>query len=319
MNFTGAIERVETENDVLLGAFTAVMPTKRPDVYMPDFLGTIEMQSKQPACGAHSGQSFVQILKNWFRGSPKFLWKEIKKIDGFAPEDGTSMPAIFKTLKNIGICSYSLLPNDTSVTLAEYTDPSAITPEMEKDASNNKTGVYGFTFNPNMEQIKQAIYDHKAVILLLRIGAEWWTTKDGVSSWQEKDILPLRSDHAIGSGHFVTAFAYDEKYIYFANEWSTAWGKNGIGYFTEDYVPRCVEIGTLVDIEAHKYIFTKTLKYGDKNSDVRMLQVKLGMPTKYQTGNFLEHTLQAVKDFQLKNGLKVDGIVGPKTNDCLNK
>lgn len=311
--FTGAIERVQKAEDVLIGSF---ITATRPDTFMPNFTGVIEDQKQTPSCGAHAGQSVKQILES-FEGSPEYLWKKIKLIDGIPPESGTTMDAIFKVLQKTGITSITLMPNNSLQSVKDYTDPSTISPAMDSEAQNHKVGPYAFTFNPTLEQLKQAIYDHKAVIMLLRVGAEWWRDKTNTfSTWQEKDILPLRTDIPITSGHFVTAFAYDENYIYFINEWSDAWGKKGLGYFGADYMPRCVEIGTTVNLETSKYIFSKTLKLGSTGFDVKQLQTKLGIVA---DGIFGPHTADAVRAFQASHGLTADGVVGPLTNIELNK
>lgn len=59
-----------------------------------------------------------------------------------------------------------------------------------------------------------------------------------------------------------------------------------------------------------------TVKQGSKGSDVATLQTKLNELDNYglvADGTFGAKTETAVKDFQKKNGLTVDGIVGPKT------
>lgn len=305
----GAIEREQNLSDFHLGALS---PTPAPAIYMPDYTMPIEMQAQQPACGSHAG-SVVENFYNKFRVSPEYLWKKIKLIDGFPISAGTSMDAIMKVLQKNGVCSFDLLPNNPNVSLESYADPSVITPQMDSDASTRKLGTYAFQFNPSFQDIKNAIYNHGAVIMLLRVGQEWW-----VPSWAEKDILPLKTDQSISSGHFVTAFAYDEKYIYFVNSWSDAWGRKGIGYFGEDYAPRCVEIGTIVKTT---YTFTKLLKQGMSGTDVGMLQKKLkdlGFFNVSITSYFGSITKQAVEKFQKAHNLTPDGIVGPLTNAVLN-
>jgi len=312
IHFNGAIEKEPTEQDVLLGSFTQ---SSRPDVYMPDFLGIIEMQGKRPACGAHSGQSLKQVLSN-FRGSPRFLWNKIKQIDGYGASAGTDMLSIMKSLKNNGICFFDLIGNDVTLSDSDYANPT-ISNDINDEAKLHKIDTYAFEWNPTFESLKQAIYDHKAVIMLLRVGAEWWTKDNNLgNSWEEKDILPLRTNVPITSGHFVVAFAYDEKYIYFINEWSDTWGKKGIGYFGKEYMPRCIQIGTAVDLETTKYIFIKTLKFGSKGFDVKQLQKKLNLK---DDGIFGKDTKLAVQGFQLTNHLVADGIVGPLTIKELNK
>ena len=53
------------------------------------------------------------------------------------------------------------------------------------------------------------------------------------------------------------------------------------------------------------------LKRGDNNENVKLMQEKLGISP--AVTNFGPKTEEAVKAFQLKNGLTPDGIVGPKT------
>lgn len=55
-------------------------------------------------------------------------------------------------------------------------------------------------------------------------------------------------------------------------------------------------------------------KKGDKGEHVRSIQRLLNVPV---DGDFGPTTLAAVKKFQVKNGLSVDGIVGPKTLEKL--
>lgn len=53
------------------------------------------------------------------------------------------------------------------------------------------------------------------------------------------------------------------------------------------------------------------LKRGDNNENVKLMQEKLGISP--AVTNFGPKTEEAVKAFQLKNGLKADGVVGPIT------
>lgn len=61
------------------------------------------------------------------------------------------------------------------------------------------------------------------------------------------------------------------------------------------------------------------LKRGDKGPAVRLLQEKLNQQGAHlrPDGDFGSKTEQEVRNFQLKRGLKPDGIVGPKTRKAL--
>lgn len=66
---------------------------------------------------------------------------------------------------------------------------------------------------------------------------------------------------------------------------------------------------------------TKVLREGMKDEEVKILQEKLkyeGLYIGTIDGNFGPATLKAVKAFQGRNSLDVDGIVGPKTREVLN-
>lgn len=79
------------------------------------------------------------------------------------------------------------------------------------------------------------------------------------------------------------------------------------GYFAED-------------IHTPPPVFTKTLKQGMWNAEVKTLQTLLNQEINaglVTDGVFGPKTLIAVKSFQSQHGLDVDGLVGPKTQAVL--
>ena len=313
----GAIDQQQKESDFELGALATAEPI--PESYMTPYTGEIEHQHKIPCCGANAGD-YIKNIQEKRRHSPAYLWKAIKLVDGFPPQDGTTMDAIFKVLQKRGICDFSLLPNDATVSLQEYTDPKKLTPEMDVDALNSRIGAYAFQWRPTFENLKRAIYENKAVLILLRIGQEWWTP-----SWREADILPLKAKTPATSGHFVVAIGYDKEYIYFLNGWGKTWGRNGIGYFGEDYMSRCDQMGTCFDYtEKAPYVFKRTMKVGMKGTDVGVLQQILKdkgyfPSTQKITSYFGSITKESVETFQKEHALVADGIVGKLTQAALIK
>jgi len=128
----GGISRPKDKRDFKLGQYQA--PTYIPKYYETDVSKVKKLyQAQWPACGAHAGAHFKEIQEKDGNLSPCFLWNKIKEIDGFPPKVGTDMRSIFKTLKSNGVCDYSLLPNDYSLTLANYTHRN-ITQKMLDDA-----------------------------------------------------------------------------------------------------------------------------------------------------------------------------------------
>ena len=81
-------------------------------------------------------------------------------------------------------------------------------------------------------------------------------------------------------------------------------------------------INTVAPAVTPSYIFTLSLKYGDKGKDVLELQkalVKLGFLSATPNGNYGPATRSAVKKFQVENNVLQTGNVGPYTRDALNK
>ncbi|MGB9762629.1 MAG: peptidoglycan-binding protein, partial [Minisyncoccia bacterium] len=65
------------------------------------------------------------------------------------------------------------------------------------------------------------------------------------------------------------------------------------------------------------YCFSTYLKLGMKSDEVKKLQLALGITP--ASGYFGPLTLQAVKQFQTRNGIKATGYVGPLTVKALNE
>lgn len=314
----GAIERPQKVSDITIGSATAPIPI--PDTYMPEYVKYTDMQSQVPCCGAGAGKSLKEVFKN-IEGNPehlsmKCLWDEIKSFDNVPYDSGTTLIAIMQALQKFGVSSEVLCPtNCVGADPTAFTASSNLTPEIVSDAATNKIDLgYAFEWSPTLADIKSAIFNHKAVIMLMRVGAEFWTGKDGVSSWQEKDILPLQTTFPVQSGHFVTAYGYDTEYIYFYNQWSDTWGREGIGYFGSDYISRVAEIGTAIDLAKVQLI--AVLQIGSRGSAVSLLQKRLNIAI---DGIFGPKTKMAVEAFQHANRLVPDGVVGLLTNEELNK
>lgn len=317
----GGIARVPDARDIHLGAVGA--PTSYPAVYKPDIsMFPTHHQHKLPTCGANA---FVWLEERMRGGqyTPRYSWIADKAIDGFALEDGTDMLSIFRVGKNRGVCDNILLPDDSTQELQAYSNPGVITSVMDNNAKTKTFDSYGFIHFPSFEQIKEEIYKNQAILALVRVGNEWWTRPDGLSSYQIKDIMPLRTPKTVVSGHFIVLWGYDEQYIYFKNSWGTTWAVAGSGYFGADYVPFVNEIGSVVNIS--KYNFVNDLTIGATGADVVALQNYLidkgflVITPGVAKGYFGPLTQAAVAKWQAANGITpAAGYFGPKSRTFIS-
>lgn len=330
----GGKESPEDSRDFKLSLGATSAP---PAIYMPPefFNKRVFYQRKIPDCGANAGAFIAAYLDETPEQeySPDYQWIDIKTFDGFALSDGTDMRSIFKSLTN-GSIPYNLLPEKTTLPLAEFSSANRITTAMKKEAASHTIQAYGFhTEALTFAALKSLIYINKALVLLVRLGDEFWTDKKGNTSWAEKDILPLRKPNSIVSGHFIVVGAYDKDNIYFANWWSGDWGRKGYGYFKENYLPQITQVGTVVD-SIEKVIvpmFMRDLYLGITGGDVKELQKYLnkngffiatygpGSPG-FETDTFGTLTQNALIRFQkAKNITPAAGFFGPKTRAIVNK
>jgi hypothetical protein len=239
----GGKPRPQSDSDKQLGSAQA--PVVIPSVYMPDYSALpVKMQGTYGTCGGHAGSAFESFLEGTDL-SPKYLWKNIVAIQPNAVTNGTDMKTVLQTLSNVGDCREMLCPDVLDPTIQEYSSPSTITEEMYDDAYPNGLLTPAYTNSPTWEAIRQAIYQNKVVIALVKCGDGWYTALNGEQSWRERDVLPLRLGNYV-DGHFIVLWGYDDKYIYFRNSWSSGWGKLGDGYFDVTYLPNIIEIGTAI-------------------------------------------------------------------------
>ncbi len=82
--------------------------------------------------------------------------------------------------------------------------------------------------------------------------------------------------------------------------------------FKTDYVPPTVVSAS--DISERVLFYTNPMMRGE---DVKRLQQALGLPEKDIDGVFNRVTDEAVREFQRKNNLKIDGKAGPATYAAL--
>ena len=221
----------------------------------------VDHQRKIGACVGHAGAKYVQYLNLLETGaveahSPRFLYGLAKCRDGYNFE-GTYPRLVAKIVMDHGCALENLIVNDTKLSHDEYVyfrKEANLPSGWIQNARPYMTSGYAFPDVKNVDSLKRAIIDGHGAMLLVNVGQEWYTAKNGQRSWKARDILPLRAPVAVISGHEVFLFGYEVEKdgrtkFYILNSWSDDWGEKGVGYFYFDtYGPHIKEAITFVDI-----------------------------------------------------------------------
>ena len=170
----------------------------------------------------------------------------------------------------------------------------------------------------------------KAVMVWYYFNHDEWT--DVPTVLRTLDVYaPTTSRHSVTAVDFTL---YEgKKCLIIEDSWGTNFGRGGQRIITEDFHrernwftahPMNFKFETPVVPPVSVFTFTKTMKTGSQNNEVRELQLflqKLGFfpANSTATGYFGGVTRKAVIAFQLSLNLVGDGVVGPNTLAELNK
>lgn len=272
-------------------------------------LKTFEIQNQDGSLSCVS-QATAKILAmhevkegRWYaRLCPKFIYTRRSNY----PDGGMWLPNALDIACKYGSCQETAMPCDNKGE-SFMNDKTQETPENAKMAQTYK-GKYYFEITGGIDKIAEVLEQGYGVLLGFRFDYDEWT-----------DVPHLNPNSKRVVGHGVAAVDYclykGQKALLIEDSWGPGTGKGGRRIITEEFLKaRYFYAGYVTSLP--NYIFTKTLRYGSKGLDVKMLQEKLGIKV---DGKFGLQTEGAVKDFQIKHHLAVDGIVGPKTNIELNK
>ena len=319
----------------------AMPPMVLPPVFDTTMPGPVLMQAKTPSCVSHSVAQLLQLHEYRSTGklvdfSPRFLDVLAKRFDGQPIDAGTIPRLVFKLAVKYGCATTATVPNDTSLPLAQYRDDSILTPEAFAEAEKHKIPGYirvPVTFN----DMRQAVFLHGAVSVLMIIGDTWWTP-----SWIPCDIDPLRVPSSTTGGHQIVVKGWtDNKLNKLRNSWSDKWDIQGEAHYdpvlwasntTEGWViaeiPDDVKsfLSTLPGSVDFHYSWNTNLALGMVNEDIKFLQIAmmilgfLAVIPVDQLGIYGPKTAAAVKSYQVYKKISptAPNSVGPKTRAALN-
>lgn len=244
----GALERAKDPRDFPLGAIQA--PIEIPPSFVPDMSWfQRNYQGQTPACGPHAGAHLKAILDFYAitakgRKNPRYGWIKLKSPnspvrDPYQLADGTDMRSVFKWLQQVGADDYEPLENNVALPLIQYSDASAITPDMDQNASTSKIDSYAFLDTdtpPDYSSLCQATYRNKAVLLVIKCDEGFWGTT------QPTFTTPKY-------GHFVTEYGYDETGIWVVDS-ADLDDAHALKHIAKEYIqPQFIrEAGTAIDL-----------------------------------------------------------------------
>lgn len=245
----------------------------------------------------------VKEGKQYVRLCPKFIYTRRANY----PDGGMYLPDALKIACDFGSCKESLMLCDNKG--ESYMNDKTEAPECVIDAKKYKGKAY-FQITGGIDEIAKVIEQGYGVLMGARFDYDEWT---------DVPFIKPNSKKACGHGFAGTYYCLynGEKAIMIEDSWGPGYGLGGVRILTESFIKeRVFYVGYVTSLVDVPYVFTKTLKFGSRGLDVKMLQTKLNITA---DGIFGKDTKLAVQGFQLRNHLIADGIVGPLTNAILNK
>lgn len=258
-----------------------------------------------------------------------------KAIDGIPNIQGTMGRIADSILFNQGIAEESIVPDDNFIPYDQYMSFPVKTPAVIANMALYKIGGYA-TVPPEINAIKQAIYQNGVVCFTLGLDANWFSG------------IIIRALNIIGY-HALIGYGFDAEGIFGKNSWGTGWvavlakamGFPAGDFYIKwsDYQNDIYDIVTYVDIplpiienaKALNYHFNKAMVAGQTSNDILQLQNRLDKEGCWpvgveKTGFYGVITASAVLKYQFAHHIDTpDNLealaghsVGPKTLAYLN-
>ncbi len=136
--------------------------------------------------------------------SVEFLVKAAVGLGEVSGDGFTDLRSVEDLMVRRGVCSASLLPEETTVPWPDYADPYAVTDEQRNEAESHKSKTYWAI--GDRHHIWQALDQGRTV----RVGVEWRTTML-FGTIQPPHILDFKRGFRLG-GHAILIIGYDRAY-----------------------------------------------------------------------------------------------------------
>lgn len=152
--------------------------------------------------------------------SERFTAHFTKVLSGRWDVQGDYFRYAVKAVCDYGICKEDRWPNDFSLSWDDFIKPEP-TEDIKKEAEEFKGKTY-WRVNPDIESLKQAIYQNQTPVL---IGMNWFSS---YNITPQDGHLPLPSGNQ--SGHAIICVGWENNKLYFKNSWGLTYGNQGYFY-----------------------------------------------------------------------------------------
>ena len=253
--------------DYLLSDIQA--PVELPEEYtLRDKMTPVETQDGLGICYAMAA---CAIGAYWEKKnlSERFVVHNTKTISGMWGLQGDYFRNAVKAYCDYGAPLETDYPNDFSLTWEQFSknEPPI---EVVNKALENRGGNY-WRVDPTIENIKQAVFQNKAPVL---IGMGWYGNYQPVDG----KLPPADFTNQVG-GHAVTCVGWTYKKLWFKNSWGAGWGDSGYFYIPFDEFDKYSlwDCWIVLDLEPQVlegWVALKYLNAGFKTTTTDVLNVR---------------------------------------------
>ncbi len=228
---TGLLPDPPDDRDLLLRRY--VKPGKLPDKvdHRKCLIEPVRDQKSEGVCAAVTAAGMKEFQEFRDAGleehlSPRYVYSEAKKKDGFPGVEGTTLRAVMSVLLSHGICleaTWPYTPHDKS--------------KKPKDADDEASGfrIQSYAKLTTVLDMEKCLVGNGPFCLGLDISSVWDDVVLGIIA------DPPRRHQSLG-GHAVCCCGYDRlsEHFLIRNSWSRFWGNEGYAWISYKHVMKCL-------------------------------------------------------------------------------
>lgn len=288
-----------------------------PDEYTNSFTFPVLNQIHHPFCVLFGTANAVEMYEKkmdmpYRKVSRAFLTIMAKKEDGLPIQSGTWNIQGMKVLNKYGYLYADEFDKDLNTSSEEYIKDTI--PENLKELAKTRCLAYGGVPTASFDQWKQAIYKYGCTTAPINLSKDWWTV-NGVRNYDVPDPIQAPK-YPLDYGHTMLAIGYNTNNVKIVNSWGETWSRDGFSDFSPlDYKPHSMAYFIIGPKDSIKIPVTPkvteftyhgvSVKYGERNNNVKELQIALRMlgfltSDEFLTGFYGDKTKEAVYRFQFK-------------------